>query len=182
MNYFPKLFIQYPTVPHSNSAYESALFSAAFTLTYFGLLRVSETLALQCKDIKIKANLLCQITIQKSKTDQMGFSSVVDITPHPTSSINPIEIIKSYLALRGNLSQTHSMLTHLNSKRLAKYQFQSVLQKSLYFIGVPGHFRFHSFRIGMATELAKLGASELEIKTMGRWRSAAYLSYIRTHQ
>lgn len=104
------------SLPHiCNSAYESALFLAAFTLTYFGLLRVSETLALQCKDIKIKANLLCQITIQKSKTDQIGFSSVVDITPHPTSSISPIETIKSYLGLRGNLSLTHSLLTHLNS-------------------------------------------------------------------
>lgn len=41
---FSKIIQSLPYI--CNSAYESALFSAAFTLIYFGLLRVSRTLAL----------------------------------------------------------------------------------------------------------------------------------------
>ncbi|XP_056022073.1 uncharacterized protein LOC130054963 [Ostrea edulis] len=49
------------------SAYESALLSAAFTITYYGLLRVSETIALQRSDITIVHHSLCQIIIQSPK-------------------------------------------------------------------------------------------------------------------
>lgn len=162
------------------SAYESALFSAAFTITYYGLLRVSETIALQRSDITIVHHSLCQIIIQKSKTDQIGSSAKVDITPHHNSTLNPVATISQFLRLRDRVSRTGPLLAHLNTKPLTKYQFQAVLQKSLQFIGVSGHFRSHSFRIGMATELAKMGLSDSEIKAKGRWRSAAYLSYIRT--
>ena len=38
----------------------------------------------------------------------------------------------------------------------------------------------HSFRAGLATELAKLGYSDQEIMMLGRWRSDAYLHYVKT--
>ena len=37
----------------------------------------------------------------------------------------------------------------------------------------------HSFRAGLATVLAKLGFSKEEIKSWGRWRSDAYLIYLK---
>ena len=127
-------------------------------------------------DLTIVHDRLCQIIIQKSKTDQIGSSTKVDITPHNNFILHPVATIKHV----SPVAETAILLTHLNTKPLTKYQFQAVLQKALQFIGVPGHFRSHSFRIGMATELAKMGLSESEIKAKGRWRSSAYLSYIRT--
>lgn len=42
-----------------------------------------------------------------------------------------------------------------------------------------GKFSTHSFRAGKATELAKNGFSEEQIKRTGRWHSDAYLSYTK---
>lgn len=38
----------------------------------------------------------------------------------------------------------------------------------------------HSFRAGLATELASLGYSDQDIMVLGRWRSDAYLHYVKT--
>ena len=38
----------------------------------------------------------------------------------------------------------------------------------------------HSFRAGLATELAGLGYSDQDIMVLGRWRSDAYLHYVKT--
>ena len=37
----------------------------------------------------------------------------------------------------------------------------------------------HSFRIGAATTAAAVGVEDSMIKTLGRWKSAAYLAYVR---
>ena len=42
-----------------------------------------------------------------------------------------------------------------------------------------GKFTTHSFRIGLATELARMGFSDDEIKVAGRWSSRAFEAYIR---
>jgi hypothetical protein len=57
--------------------------------------------------------------------------------------------------------------------------FHDILQKSLVFCEVPGHFKPHSFRIGGATEAKRLGVTDDIIKQWGRWNSNVYLKYIR---
>jgi hypothetical protein len=42
-----------------------------------------------------------------------------------------------------------------------------------------GKFTTHSFRIGLASELARMGFSDEEIKIAGRWSSRAFEAYIR---
>jgi hypothetical protein len=44
----------------------------------------------------------------------------------------------------------------------------------------PARYGGHSCRIGGATVMYLEGASEIEIKTQGRWSSACYLLYIRS--
>ena len=40
-------------------------------------------------------------------------------------------------------------------------------------------FTGHSFRIGAATTAARKGMEDSLIQTLGRWKSAAYLAYIK---
>ena len=42
-----------------------------------------------------------------------------------------------------------------------------------------GYFRSHSFRAGLASELAKLGFDDDDIKAAGRWSSRAFENYIK---
>jgi hypothetical protein len=42
-----------------------------------------------------------------------------------------------------------------------------------------GKFTTHSFRIGLASELGRLGCSDEEIKEAGRWSSRAFERYIK---
>ena len=43
----------------------------------------------------------------------------------------------------------------------------------------PLKFAGHSFRIGAALTAASRGVEDSLIKTLGRWRSSAYLLYVR---
>jgi hypothetical protein len=46
--------------------------------------------------------------------------------------------------------------------------------------GEPAEYALHSGRIGGATALQNGGASGTQIQEAGRWRSAAYMVYMRT--
>jgi hypothetical protein len=56
-----------------------------------------------------------------------------------------------------------------------------ILDKTLgaYTDKTVGKFTTHSFRIGLATELGRLGYSDEEIMAAGRWSSRAFEAYIR---
>lgn len=57
---------------------------------------------------------------------------------------------------------------------------QKNLQNSLAFCGLDTkRYQSHSFRIGAATAAADLGASDIQIQNMGRWKSTAFKKYIR---
>ena len=45
-----------------------------------------------------------------------------------------------------------------------------------------GKLRAHSFRSGVATEMARNGFTDEEIKCQGRWSSQAYLNYIKLNR
>ena len=44
---------------------------------------------------------------------------------------------------------------------------------------VPGEYALHSGRIGGATRLAAGGVSVMEIQRQGRWKSDAFMTYVR---
>ena len=62
---------------------------------------------------------------------------------------------------------------------LSKNSFSKMLKQSSLAAGFNPPFTTHCFRIGAATYASKLGHTELQIKSMGRWKSRAFMGYIR---
>lgn len=166
--------------------YEQVLFNAAFSIAFFGLLRVGEFTAPNAKysghrllllsDVHISNNIM-HLCIRWSKTDQCGLSTTLRI--HATGGLYcPVNNMQKYLKYRTHTINNH-LFVHFNAKTLTRYQFTSVLRKSLLFINAPVFIRSHSFRIGGATYFSSQGVSDEQLKTLGRWKSGAYTSYIR---
>lgn len=173
------------------SNYEARLFASAFSLAFFGLLRVGELTAetksepglhvIRINDISIYNNAgvdELHLKICSSKTDQLHKSATLVIRQHANSCVCPINLLKLYLQVRQRVGESQ-LYIHFDESPLTRYQFSSVLQKSLLFCEIPGHFRPHSFRIGGATEAKRLGIADDVIKRWGRWSSNVYLGYIR---
>ncbi len=68
----------------------------------------------------------------------------------------------------------------LGGKPLSRRDFVREVKIALESAGMPsGAISGHSFCIGAATAAAKGGATESQIKDMGRWKSREYRGYIR---
>lgn len=173
-----------------SSQYESVMFKAAFSLAFHAFLRVGEFTAASKSDTSGRALKISDITfsntnenltlrIRESKTDQRGYTSTLFLTSMRNKNMCPVSSLKSYVSMRPTQSNSQ-LFIHYNGSPLTRYQFCSVLKKSLIFCKVnTGCYRSHSFRIGAATESANKGVPNDKIKLWGRWKSNAYTRYIR---
>ena len=168
--------------------YEDKMFKAAFTLSFWGLLRIGEIALskgnnagqiLAVDDVKLTLDKLV-IHLRFSKTDQAGKSVSIEIPKITGSTICPFLNVSEYLAIRPKSIATKPLFCHYNGTILTRQQFSALLSKSLKFSGIEGgQCKAHSFRIGGATALSLAGYSDEEIQSRGRWRSAVFKSYIR---
>ena len=91
----------------------------------------------------------------------------------------PVAAVLNYMAIRGTAQGPFFMTS--TGQPLIKAAFIAKVRHALKEIGLPYEcFAGHSFRIGAATTAAKLGLEDSLIRTLGRWNSDAFLSYIRT--
>ena len=91
----------------------------------------------------------------------------------------PVAAVLAYIAVRG--AAEGPFFQFANGQLLSKQKFVSAFHQALQAIGLPYQdFAGHSFRIGAATAAAKAGIEDSVIRTLGRWNSAAFLTYIRT--
>lgn len=173
-----------------NSSYEVSLFNAAFSLAFFGFLRISEfALAtkstssirvLQLSDLSLYDSTppVIEVKVRFSKTDQLGRGTTLRILADTNTIVCPFALLRSYIAQRG--IHNGPLFCHFDKSPLTRFQVQSVLRKSLLILGQQcSNFSTHSFRIGSATSAAANKVPEDILKVMGRWRSNAYQSYIR---
>lgn len=170
-----------------SSPFETSLFSAAFVLAFFAALRISEFVApskqsvanLKLADVIITEFSL-RIFISKSKTDQLGKGAWITLFPLPGSQVCPIKVISYYLSIRPK--QLGSFFLHQDGTVLTRFQFNSVLKLCLHALKLE-HYNLtaHSFRIGAATEAARLGLDNEVIRRLGRWDSDRFKMYIRPH-
>ena len=68
-----------------------------------------------------------------------------------------------------------------NGKSLSHWYFVSSLKLLLSVAGIPKErFKSHSFPIGAATSCVSKGASDAQIRQLGRWHSDAFKRHIRS--
>lgn len=162
---------------------------AASTLTFFSFCRSGETTIpsgkafdptahLAVGDLSVdnvKAPSHLTMRLKKSKTDP--FREGVSITVGATKdSLCPIGAVLAYLAYRGTVPGP--LFTWPDGTPLTRTRFVQEVRQALTKANLPaGDFAGHSFRIGAASTAA--GVEDSVIQTLGRWKSTAYLLYVR---
>ena len=119
-----------------------------------------------------------RVHLKRSKCDQFGRG--VDVYVGRTGScLCPVAAVLAYMVSRGPGPGPFFRLNP--STPLTKPRFVAAVREALLAVGVSPHlYAGHSFRIGAATSASRAGLQDSFIQAMGRWSSAAFLSYIRT--
>lgn len=156
---------------------------AAITLGYFGFLRGSEYTAAGVRRFVRGQTLLRQhvkvgqktltVVIPSSKTDQLrnGFTLAIG---RSSSSVCAVSAMEAYLA--GRPAKAHEpLLVFTNGDYLTLHDLNAWLKRLS-----SNALTSHCLRIGATTAAAKAGIPEWKLRQCGRWRSSAYLTYIRT--
>ena len=159
-----------------------AQFKAMCSLAFHALLRVGEITAspntLLVQDVLVSAHSL-EIHFQHFKHSRGQVSRHV-IQPSLDPHICPVRLLSEYLHVRGAV--TGPLFTNRDGSAALRKDFCAQLKLALNWCGYPGdRYNTHSFRIGGATHMARLGASESQIRQAGRWASNAFLAYTRVH-
>ena len=175
------------------NSYLNIMIWAACCLVFFGFLRVCEftvpgdnlfdesthlsfnSISFDNRDNPNRLKLI----IKQSKTDP--FCRGVNIYLGATSNIIkfcPLRGILPYLVLRGN--RPGPLFMFEDGKSLTRHRLSIELNNILQKLHLDKHLcNTHSFCIGAATSTRQANIPDLYIKMLGRWKSDAYLTYLK---
>ena len=169
--------------------FDRVMLWAAFPMGFFAFLRAGEftcqslesfdqssMLALGDVWVDSHSDPRClTVKLKQSKGDPFGQGVLI----HLGCTLLVSVAVLSYLAIRPSTSGPFFVFSDgspLSQERLISALFQALKDSGV----DPSNFKGHSFRIGAATTAAKAGLSDSLIQALGRWRSSAFMSYIRT--
>ena len=118
-----------------------------------------------------------RLRLKSSKTDpfRLGVNVFMGRTGE---AICPVTAMLTYLAIRG--TDNGPLFRLRGGNPLTKPAFVSSVRGALARAGLdPTKYAGHSFRIGAATTAAAAGIEDSLIQTLGRWKSSAYLLYVK---
>ena len=168
---------------------DNVILWAARCLGFFGFLRAGEfttnssfnpSVDLTPANLQVDSSLNTQsfgVFIKCAKTDLFRCGCFIFLG-RGSAPLCPVSALTSYLHLCGPGSGP--LFIFQDGRPLSRALLSLFLQSTSQAAGIPGKFSGHSFRIGAATTAAQRGVPDHLIKTMGRWSSEAYLSYVRT--
>ena len=180
-------------IEKEGTSYKSSLLWAASTTNFFSFYRSGELTVPRDNDYDPNTHLslgdlqadhksqpsTISLLIKQSKTDQTrkGVTVVISKTG---DELCPVSALLHYLALRGN--KPGPLFQWEDGSPLSKPRFVKEVRAALTAAKLPAHkFAGHSFRRGAATTAAMAGIQDSTIQTLGRWKSSAYLLYIKIH-
>ena len=170
-------------IPHSHYL----LYWAAFSLAFYGFLRVGEYTAptrfstnartLLARHLLLAADSLT-ISLPSSKTSQFAPPAPIHIGA-TSSSMCPVQAMRRFLRSR-RAPLSAPLFVFPDGSFLSSRLVSTTLKWALLQAGEdPTAYSSHSLRIGAATTAAAAGLPDHLIQKLGRWRSGAYKSYIR---
>ena len=128
-------------------------------------------------DVSLDSQSDPSVVLNASKTDP--FRKGVYVYLGKTGyELCPVAALTAYLAVRGRLSGP--FFRFVSGTPLSCDLFMKHIRAALhpYNINV-NNYSGHSFWIGAVTAASAAGIEDSMIKTLGRWQSAAYQSYVR---
>ena len=116
-----------------------------------------------------------KIKCSKTGPGKNGFQIVLSST---RDDLCPVAALLTYLAHRGQ--QPRALFQWRNGILWSKFKFVEAVCRAVSVAYLPSQdYAGHSLRIGAATTAAMAGIQDFTIQTLGRWKSASYLLYIR---
>ncbi len=180
------------TINKLYTGYNKAMFQAVFSLAFHLCLRIGE---LSVSNSVIKNVIyLNQLTIAKKEgvpyklvvhfqhfKHKRSKDTVTRAVSSTTDECCPVTLVLKYLRFRG--SKPGPVFLTPKGSPLRSSTVSKALATCLECLGLD-HRKYgtHSLRIGGATQAAKCGASDAELRLLGRWRSNAFLTYIRPQE
>ena len=162
-----------------DNKYLATMLKAMFSVAFHAFLRVGEiSISPTAKHTieigqVIPSSSMYKIILKSFKHAISGQCTTIEL--HRSDGIKHLA---AYLEIRPKVGGP--LFVFPDGIAISKNFFNCCLRKSLKFIGLSsGNYKSHSFRIGSATHSASLGASDDLIMRMGRWKSNAFLRYIR---
>ena len=164
---------------------------AAACLCFFACLRAGEALApehgkfdegahLTWNDVEVgtrSGNEVIRVKIKDSKTDRLRKGTFV-LLESTGGEICPVNVVLKFMIdIRAGPGP---FFMDKDKVGLTRREFVKEVKDALERKGLPSEvISGHTFRIGAATAAAAGGASDEEVKALGRWRSCEYKGYIR---
>ena len=168
---------------------EQRLLWAAFSLAFYGFMRVSEFTSpssannfsppgLHWSDVELLSSSV-SLTLRQSKTDPFRKGQRITITATNTSTC-PVRALHRYANLIPQANRCGPLFNGGRFAPLSRVQVTSAIRQLLQGTDViQSHYSSHSFRIGAATTAAAAGLPATLIKALGRWKSNAYETYVQ---
>ena len=175
----------------NSSGFDSVMLWAACCMCYFGFLRSGEVTVPSLKEYdggahlsegdvsldSVKSPKMVQVRVKQSKTDPFR-KGVMVYLGRTGGELCPVAAVSAYLAVRGRAPGP--FLVFKGGEPLSREIFVRRVRAALREVGVDSDkYAGHSFRIGAASTAAAVGVEDSLIQTLGRWKSSAYLSYVR---
>ena len=155
----------------------AAMVRAVFSLSFFALLRPSEaSLAstspehqLKRTSVKIKTN---KVKVTFGSFKHSDGSATISVEKKPFA-VCPVVLLLTYLST-----------THLESQNQPLFPCSTIdvnswLQRCVLDAGITSKLTMHSFRRGGATWYSGQGLTDATLRALGRWKSSAYLCYVK---
>ena len=171
-------------------SYNNAMLWAACCLGFFGFLRAGEftctgsaatDFPLTPSDIVVDSRENPQqiaVHLRRSKTDPFGVGCHIYLGRTHTIPC-PVAAVLGYLSLRPPIHGP--LFIYQGGMPLTRDSLVQHLRAALVQAGIDSSsYSGHSFRIGAATAARQAGYSDSLIQTLGRWKSSAFLSYLRS--
>lgn len=179
------------------SPYMDSLLAAVCVTAFFGFLRCAEFTVASDKEFDPEIHLCLgdltfldthvELLLKSSKTDPFRQGIIIQLFKNNiTHKLCPVTALQAYLARRNNKfmwRQTSSEPLFLTEDGfpLARSFFILHVKQLISRLGLDTtKYSGHSFRIGAASSACSARLEDHLIRTLGRWSSDCYRTYIRT--